>query len=523
MSLSELLRRQRKRHPQKKALLFEDQSWTYTQLDAITDRIAATLLQLGVQPGDRVALHFSNRPEMVFGYYACFKCGAVAVPLRITLKGPELEYVLNHCGARLLLGQDDLFSEVQAVRGKLPGVERFYVSGDAAAFPGARPFAELTRQPSAPVRFPEATPEAVAAILYTSGTTAHPKGVTHTHGTLARTAASMVACADVRPEDILAIATPLCHGSGFMIHLLPALHAGATALVLARPDPELVLREMARHHATWFAAMPVLCGNLAHHPQAGSYDLRSLRVCLTGADAVPVELLRVFHATFGVQLTDMWAMTEVIPGSLNPVAGGGKVGSIGLPAPGVAFRLVGPDGRDVPCGEVGEILVHSEAVTVGYWDDPEATAAAFQGGWLRTGDLARVDEDGYYWFVGRSKEIIIHGGTNVSPVEVEEALYQHPAVREAGVVGVPDPTWGEIVHAYVALKDDHDVTEAALRRFLEARIAPYKVPGVIRFLPDLPKGPTGKVARKTLRHGDDSPVPQPSRHATGSARLPNGP
>jgi hypothetical protein len=184
---------------------------------------------------------------------------------------------------------------------------------------------------------------------------------------------------------------------------------------------------------------------------------------------------------------------------VNPVAGGGKVGSIGLPAPGVTLRLVGPDGRDVPPGEVGEILVHGGFVTVGYWDDPEATAAAFQGGWLRTGDLARADEDGYYWFVGRSKEIIMRGGSNLSPLEVEEALYQHPAVREAGVVGVPDATWGEIVHAYVARKDGHEVTEAALKGFLEARIAAYKVPEAIRFLPDLPKGPTGKVARKTLR------------------------
>jgi long-chain acyl-CoA synthetase len=521
MALGEALRRQRERHPEKRALLFEEQSWTYRQLDAITDRIAASLLQQGVQPGDRVALLFSNRPELVFVYYACFKSGAVAVPLNIRLKGPELEYVLNHCGARLLIGQDDLFPELQAVRGRLPAVERLYVSGDAAAFPGARPFAELARRLSAPVPFPEVTPEAVAAILYTSGTTARPKGVTHTHATLAQAAASMVTCGDVRPEDILAIATPLCHGSGFMGHLLPALRAGATALVIARPDPEVVLRAMARHHATWFAALPVLCSNLAHHPQAALYDLRSLRVCLSGGDAVPAELQQRFHATFGVQITELWAMTEVTPGCANPVAGGAKVGSIGLPAPGVTLRLVGPEGRDVPPGEVGEILVHGGSATVGYWDDPEGTAAALQGGWLRTGDLARVDENGYYWFVGRSKEIIIRGGSNISPLEVEEALYQHPAVREAGVVGVPDPTWGEIVHAYVARKDGHEVTEAALKRFLEARIAAYKVPEAIRFLPDLPKGPTGKVARKTLRQWAAGAPPDygPARKTTTVATF----
>jgi acyl-CoA synthetase (AMP-forming)/AMP-acid ligase II len=521
MSLGDTLRRQRERHPETRALLFEEQSWTYRQLDEITDRIAASLLEQGVQPGDRVALLFANRPELVFGYYACFKSGAVAVPLNIRFKSPELAYVLKHCGVRLLIGQDDLFPEVQAVRARLPGVERFYVSGNATAFPGVRPFAELARRPSAPVAVPEVAPEAVAAILYTSGTTAHPKGVAHTHGTLAQAAASMVSCGDVRPNDILAIATPLCHASGLMCHLLPALRAGATALVIAPPDPEVVLRGITRHHATWFAALPVLCSNLAHHAQAASYDLRSLRVCLSAGDRVPVELQQRFHATFGVPLTEFWAMTEVCPGSANPVAGGGKVGSIGLPVPGVTLRLVGPEGRDVPPGEAGEILVHGGSVMVGYWDDPEATAAAMQGGWLRTGDLARVDEHGYYWFVGRSKEIIIRGGSNISPLEIEEALSQHPAVREAGVVGVPDPIWGEIVHAYVARKDGHQVTEAALKRFLEARIAAYKVPEAIRFLPDLPKGPTGKIARKTLRQlaGVAPPNSGPAKKTTTETSL----
>jgi acyl-CoA synthetase (AMP-forming)/AMP-acid ligase II len=498
MALGEALRQGRERHPEKPALLFEEQSWTYTQSDAITDRIAASLLRQDVRPGDRVALLFTNCPELAFGYYACFKIGAVAVPLNVRLKGPELEYVLNHCGARILIGQDDLFHELQAVRASLSSVERFYLSGDAAAFPDVRPFAELARGSSAPLPFPEVPPEAVAAILYTSGTTARPKGVTHTHASLARAAASMVTCCDVRPEDILAIATPLCHASGFMAHLLPAVSVGATGLVIARPDPEVVLRGMARHHATWFAALPVLYGNLIHYPEAASHDLSSLRVCGAAGDAVPSDLQQRFHAIFGVELTELWAMTEICPGCSNPVAGGKKVGSIGLPAPGVTLRLVGPDGRDVPPGEAGEILVQSQAATIGYWNDPEATAAAFHEGWLRTGDLARVDESGYYWFVGRKKEIIIRGGSNISPLEVEEALYQHPAVREAGVVGVPDPTWGEIVHAYVARKDDHEATEAALKRFLQARIAAYKVPEAIRFLPDLPKGSTGKVARKTL-------------------------
>jgi acyl-CoA synthetase (AMP-forming)/AMP-acid ligase II len=511
MALGEALRQGRERHPEKPALLFEEKNWTYAQFDAITDRIAASLLREGMHPGDRVALLFSNRPELAFSYYACFKIGAVAVPLNVRLKGPELEYVLNHCGARCLIGQENLFHEVQAVRASLPGVERFYLSGDAAAFPGVRPFAELARRSSLPVPFPEVTPDAVAAILYTSGSTARPKGVTHTHATLARAAAGVVTCGDVRPDDILAIATSLCHGSGFKAHLLPAVSVGATALIIPRPDPEVVLRAMARHRATWFGALPVLCSNLVHYPEAASYDLSSLRVCIAAGDAVPAELQQRFHATFGVELVEFWAMTEICPGCANPLAGRKKVGSIGPAAPGVKVRLMDPDGRDVPPGEVGEILVQSQACTIGYWNDPKATAAALQDGWLRTGDLARVDEDGYYWFVGRKKEIIIRGGSNISPLEVEEALYQHAAVREAGVVGVPDSTWGEIVHAYVASQDGSDATEADLKQFLQERIAAYKVPEMIRFVPDLPKGSTGKVDRKTLR-----------QWASGAARSKRG-
>jgi long-chain acyl-CoA synthetase len=192
-------------------------------------------------------------------------------------------------------------------------------------------------------------------------------------------------------------------------------------------------------------------------------------------------------------------MTEIIPGFLNPVRGVNKIGAIGPPVRDVSARLVHDSGQDVPPGEVGEILVKGEAVTVGYWNDPEVTAASLQDGWLRTGDLARQDEDGYYWFVGRKKEIIIRGGSNISPLEVEEALCQHPAIREAGVVGVPDPTWGEAVHAYVSLHAGRLATEADLKLFLEERLASYKVPERLHFLPELPKGATGKVHRKTLR------------------------
>jgi long-chain acyl-CoA synthetase len=500
MALGEAVRQGRERHPEKRALIFEQQSWTYAQLDEVTDRIGASLLRLGIQPGDRVAMHFTNCPELIFGYYACFKIGAVAVPLNTRLKGTEIEYVLRHSGARLFFGQPGLFPEVQSVRSSLPDVERYFVTGDGSAFPGVHPFDELLASVDEAVTFPAVPPDdALAVILYTSGTTAHPKGVMHSHHSLERTVASAVAAGLAGANETVGIAVPLCHVFGLGIQLLPALTLGATVILIPRSDPGTVLRSIAEHEVTFFSGLPLTYQSLIDCPDARTGEFRSLKACLAGGDAAPLELQRRFHETFGITITEGCGMTEVVPYSINPVFGAKKIGSIGPPAPGMSLRLVDDLGSDVPEGEVGEVLVKSEATMIGYWQDPEATAATLQEGWLRTGDLARRDEDGYYWFVGRKKEIIIRGGSNISPVEVEGALYEHPAVREAAVVGVPSPTWGEVVHAYVALQDGTATSEAELQQFLQERLAAYKVPEAIHFLPELPKGTTGKIHRKTLR------------------------
>jgi long-chain acyl-CoA synthetase len=499
MALGEAVRQGRERHPEKRALIFEQQSWTYAQLDEVTDRIGASLLRLGIQPGDRVAMHFTNCPELVFGCYACFKIGAVAVPLNTRLKGTEIEYVLRHSGARLFFGQPSLFPEVHSVRSRLPDVERYFVTGDGSAFPGVHPFDELLASVDDGVTLPAVPEDALAVILYTSGTTARPKGVMHSHRSLKRTIATAVEAELTGANETVGIVAPVCHVFALGIQLLPALTLGATVVIIPRPDPESLLRSLAEHRVTVFCGLPVTYQALLDCPAAGTGELGSLKVCVGGGDAVPPELQHRFHETFGVTITEGCGMTEVVPYSINPVFGARKSGSIGPPAPGVSLRLVDDRGADVPEGEVGEVLVKSEATMVGYWQDPEATAATLQEGWLRTGDLARRDEDGYYWFVGRKKEIIIRGGSNISPVEVEGALYEHPAVKEAAVVGVPSPTWGEVVHAYVALQDGTAPSAAELQQFLQERLAAYKVPETIHFLPELPKGTTGKIHRKTLR------------------------
>jgi long-chain acyl-CoA synthetase len=497
MALADTIRRARVRHPEKHALIFGQRRWTYEQFDDITDRIGAALLRRGIQPGDRVALHFTNSAEMVFGYYACFKIGAVAVPLNIRLKGPELEYILNHCGVRLFLGQADLFAEIQAVRASLRSVESFFLSGDRSAFPGTAPFAELAERPAAGVPLPPVAGDAIAAILYTSGTTARPKGVTHSHATLALLSADCSTKLGLSGEQLFGCFVPLCHMSGFGIQMLAAFYLGATLLVIPGLEPEAALRALAEQQANVIFGLPAMLNAMVQSPRAAATSF--LQVCLAGGDAVSTELQRQFKERFGVEIHELHGMTEVCPCFVNLTGDPKKIGSIGQALPGVGARLVDAVGREVPPGEVGEILVQSEATMVGYWADPEATAATLQAGWLRTGDLARQDADGCYWFVGRKKQIIIRGGSNISPLEVEDAISQHPAVKEAGVIGAPDPTWGEIVQAYVALKEGTKTTQFELQEFLRERIAAYKVPEAIHFLPELPKGLTGKIDRRALR------------------------
>jgi long-chain acyl-CoA synthetase len=496
MAVGDGLRTGARRHPHKPAVIVEDRMWTYAELDEVTERMAAALMAAGVGVGDRVALHFANGFEMTASYYACFKAGAIAVPLNTRMKAPELAYVLDHSGARLYVGQANLYSAIDTVRGTLSALGDCFVAGDVSALSHVRPFADLQRtNVGAPL--PALADDDVAVILYTSGTTARPKGVTHTHGTLTQLAQAGLDIACAQDDDVAGIVLPACHIFGLSV-LLSTVMAGNTVVMIPRFDPPFLLSQMQQHGVTLIGALPVMLNAMVHCPGASSYDLR-LRACFAGGDAVPTEVHRRFKDMFGVEVTEACGMTEVQPYACNPRDGHARLGSIGLPAPRVRLRLVDGLGRDVERGEEGEVLVNSAATMVGYWNDPDATAATIRDGWLSTGDLARMDEDGYYWFVGRKKEIIVRGGSNISPLEVEEALYQHPAVREAGVVGAPDPTLGEVVRAFVALKSGAAASEQELKDFLGAMIAAYKVPETIAFVPDLPKGLTGKVQRKALK------------------------
>ena len=496
MTLARFLRDGHTHHPEKTALIFAEHAWTYAEVDTLTGRLATNLLAQGFEPGDRVALHMSNCPELVFGYYGCFKAGAIAVPINARMGPSEIEYLLQHSEARFYIGQPDLYQQVLPIRPHLPQLHRCYVTGESQP-PDTGSFQNLLAAPSGTIELPAVEPGQVAAILYTSGTTARPKGVIHTHERLHYMIAMMEQMGMSR-DRVVAVLTPMTHMAAFMCIMLSSLTVGATLVLPTGSDPQTILGTLERHRCTFTFAMPVQCKALVECQTATPYDIRADMRFLAAGDSVPTALQEQFTRAFSLPLHELLGMTEIAPITWNP-PGKIRTGSIGVPLEGVLLRVVDADGNEVKPGEVGELIVKCPGNMIGYWNNPEATAEVLREGWLYTGDLVKQDGEGYCWFEGRKKELIIRGGSNISPQEVEAVLYQHPAVAEAGVIGIPDETWGEVVVAYVAQREEVSATEGELIEFAKEQIAAHKVPEKVFFLPSLPKSAVGKVERRALK------------------------
>ncbi len=499
MLLGQMLREAARKSPDKVALRFGEQRWTYAALDGATDRLAASLAGAGVKTGDRVGLFMPNCGELLLSYFACFKFGAIAVPLNYRYRRAEAGYALSHSGATALLAHASLVGEVAGLPLDAMGVSRRYLAGEGA-HPAFAPFAELLAGPPDPpaASFGEDQP---AAILYTSGTTAKPKGVVHTHSTLWNNCLIQTKAFAFTADDVHLVMTAACHAAALTGQLLPNVLAGGASVLAHLPTPEQFVRLMGAHEVTRTQSLPAVLTDiveyLEQHPEV---KLPRWNACTAGGDVVPLDLHHRFRKVAGFDVTELWGMTEPLTAITNPPYGPKRPGSIGKPADGYLVRLADDEGRDVPDGQMGELLVKGPAVTVGYWNDAAATAEALRDGWLHTGDFVRRDAEGYYWFVGRKKEIIIRGGSNVSPLEVEEVIDEHPAVHLSCVVGIPDRRLGEVVAAFVALKHDtpQRPTPDELRHFVAGRIAAYKVPERIFLVDDLPLNATGKVDRKRL-------------------------
>jgi acyl-CoA synthetase (AMP-forming)/AMP-acid ligase II len=494
-----MLTEMRTRTPDKIALWFGERSWTFAELDDATDRIAANLSAAGVRAGDRVGLFFPNCSELVLGYFACFKLGAIAVAMNYRYRQPEARYALEHSGATSLLVHRTLAGEVTGLPLENMGVKNCYLVGGNASgqFKSFDSLLSGQGEPPAP-SFDEQQP---AAILYTSGSTAKPKGVTYSHSTLWHNCVIQCESFQFTPADVFLVSTAACHAAASTGQLFPGIYVGCTSVLTHLPTPAQVVDAVTTRGVTRMQMLPATLEDLADyletHPER---NLGTCRVCTAGGDVVPLELHQRFRRLAGFEISELYGMTEVLSCITNPVFGDKKPGSVGKPVAQTLVRIVDERDQDVPPGSTGELLVKSPAMMVGYWNDPAATAETLRGGWMHTGDLARCDGDGYYWFVSRKKEIIIRGGSNISPQEIEEVLDEHPDVHLSCVVGVPDRHYGQIVGAFVSLREGlaKPPTVEDLQKFVAGKLAAYKVPERITIMRELPLNPSGKVDRKKL-------------------------
>lgn len=497
--LHELLKRTLGEDPQRPVLEQDGHVWSAADLEASAVRLAAGLRRAGVEAGDRVAVLLPNCRETVLAYLAAFKANFVLVPLDYRHRAPQIGYALNHSGASVLIVHRDRVPELEAER-LLGGLSQVLVVGGDSADRGHRRFDDVAA-PAPAGGFPGPFEDNdLCLMIYTSGTTSRPKGVTLTRGAMASGVRKYLARVPLGSQDTALIAAPITRPMALRSQLLPVLYAGGRVSLLEQFSAEAYVAALQRPPAkTYLALLPAALAQVLAHPEISRCDFGALRLCVAGGDQVPRRLQEVFLQTTGLELTEQCGASEVGPYAMNPPFGRKKPGSIGLPMYGTQVCVVDEQGEDLMDYGTGEILVRGPMTMEGYWNDTALTRKVMRDGWVRTGDLGRYDADGYLWFMGRKKDVIVRGGSNVSPLEVESTLLEHPAVAECCVIGVPDPQWGQIVQACVVRAPGDTTPAEDLMAFLRGRLAAYMVPEHLHFLDHLPvKGP-GKVDRELLR------------------------
>src|ERR1700734_283944 len=500
-NLAVMLRESARRAPAKTAVILGDATLSYAQLDELSDRVAANLTAAGLAPGDRVGLQLPNIPQFVIAYFGILKAGGVVVPMNVLLKAPEIAFQLENSGARTLITFGG-FADEAAKAAETAAVTSLYVVGETATPVASAPFETLLAGDGPGPQLAARGPADPAVIIYTSGTTGTPKGAVLSHIGLYMNADIPGRLFEFAQEDVAIVALPLFHVFALSSVMNTCVLLGGTMTLVPRFDPGAVLRLMQRDRVTVFMGVPTMYIALLQAVDSADYDLASLRVAVSGGAPIPAEVIDSFESRFGVAILEGYGLSESSStATFNISESERKVYSVGKPIWGTSLQIWDEDSRPLPPGadHVGEVVLRGMNIMTGYYDNPEATAKAFAGGWFHTGDLGYVDEDGFLFIVDRIKDLIIRGGYNVYPREVEEVISAHPAVAQAAVVGVPDAKRGEEVRAIVAVRPGQSVTEAELIEFVKERAAAYKYPRTIEFRDSLPKGATGKILKKELR------------------------
>jgi len=508
LNLVTLLKEATKLHPERPALIINDVSLPYRVVLDHTERFSGGLAKLGVHRRQAIALLLPNVPAFTVAYFGAHNAGCPVVPLNVLLTAEEIAYHLEDSEAGALVTWEAFLPQALEAAKRVPTCKHVIVAKgdfeDAAAPPGAVSLAALIGT-SPPMRQQaDTTPDDTAVILYTSGTTGKAKGAELSHFNMFFNAvnAGTLLFPSIPEVTTVALATlPLFHSFGqTVVHNMTLFHAG-TVVLLSRFDPKAALEIIQKQRVTFFAGVPTMYFALLNCADAANYDVSSLRYCASGGAAMPAEVMKAFDAKYKVNILEGYGLSETSPvASFNTLDRPKKVGSIGRPIWGVDFKLVDDqDGEICEPGKPGEICIRGQNVMKGYFKRPEATAEAMKGGWFHTGDVATRDDDGYYFIVDRKKDMIIRGGYNVYPREIEEVLYAHPAVAEAAVIGVPHASHGEEIKAIIALKAGQTATASDITAYCKERLAAYKYPRIVEFCGALPKGPTGKILKRALR------------------------
>jgi long-chain acyl-CoA synthetase len=491
-NLARILTETAEQHGDRTAFKLDDVELSYAMLDEGSARVAGLLKAKGLEPGDRVGLMMPNVPYFPAIYYGILRAGGVVVPMNVLLKKREVGFYLSDPGAKFLFAWAD-FGEAAEGGAEEADAEVILVK------PGD--FEKLLGEQEPNPDIADSDAQDTAVILYTSGTTGKPKGAELTHANLYRNSKGVSEkLSDMTEDDVILGALPLFHSFGQTCCMNSGVSAGATVTLLPRFDPDKVLSIIDRDNVTIFQGVPTMYNAMLHSESCESADCSSLRICISGGAAMPAELMRAFEEKFGCMILEGYGLSETSPvASFNHPDRERKPGSIGTPIEGVEMQVWDDDGKELPQGEVGEIVIRGHNLMKGYWNREDANKEAItEDGWFRTGDMAKVDEDGYFFIVDRKKDLIIRGGYNVYPREIEEVLYEHPAIQEAAVVGVPHDELGEEVGAAVVLKEGESLDADELKSYVKDQVAAYKYPRKIWFVDELPKGPTGKILKREI-------------------------
>jgi long-chain acyl-CoA synthetase len=476
------------------AVKLDDFTLNYGALDQAAARAAGMLKEKGVEAGDRVGMQLPNVPYFPIVYFGALRLGAIVVPMNPLLKEKEVEYHVKDSGSKVLVAWHG-FEEPATKGGEAAGAEVVIVK------PGE--FEKLLGDADPVEEIADRDDEDPAVIIYTSGTTGTPKGATLTHKNISAGAETARELVDAGPESVGLSTLPLFHVFGMNSVMNMSVHARGMITLLPRFEPGKALEIIERDGVTSFAGVPTMYTALLHHEEKDKHNTDSLELCVSGGSAMPVEVLKGFDEAFGAKILEGYGLSETVGmGSFNTKERERKPGSIGVPVGGTEMKCVDDDDNEVPQGEPGEIVMKGPFVMKGYWNKDDATEEVMRGGWFHTGDVATIDEDGFFFIVDRKKDLIIRGGYNVYPRELEEALYEHEAVLEAAVIGVEHESLGEEVAAVVVLKDGADATPDDLKAYMKDRVAAYKYPRKVWLVDELPKGPTGKILKREIEIPD---------------------